>query len=126
MNTKIKKLISFLSLEARTNSLNCVIGYLNSLDLSEDANWNELLKHIIKFDYTIIEIFNRDNNTDLLKEYGIILNNIYIFINEEYVVDFINEAPFNNNRVANINNFAIYLQARRLLLNEYEKNKGGS
>ena len=73
-----------------------------------------------------MDIFERDACTDLLKQYSIIFNNCYNFINEEKPISFIKEAAFNNVRVANIQDYTAYLVARRLLLNEYEKNKGVS
>ena len=127
MNNELKKLLSFLILEPRTNTLNCFIGYMNLLNTTEEKiTWSHIIDYIISFDKATMDIFERDACTDLLKQYSIIFNNCYNFINEEKPISFIKEAAFNNVRVANIQDYTAYLVARRLLLNEYEKNKGVS
>ena len=125
MNNKLKRLISFLTLDARINSLNCFIGYLTSLEIKNDA-WQYIIDSIIEFDKSILNIFEKDKNETKLKEYGIIINKSYTFISEEFCIGFLKEAAFNNSRVANIKDYNAYVLARRLLLNEYEKNKGVS
>jgi hypothetical protein len=127
MNPKVNKLLSFLTLQPRTNALNCFIGYVNLLNfVDEEITWDHVIDYIINIDKAVLDIFEKDINKDLLKQYGVIFNDCYNFINEEEPISFIKEAAFNNVRVANIQDYTAYLVARRLLLNEYEKDKGVS
>lgn len=125
MNIHIKKLITFLTLEPRTDVVSCLIGYLNSLDVVE-YTIPELINYLIVFDKAIMRLFEEDNNEARLKDYSILLNKCYSFINAEYSISFIKQPAFDDNRVANIKDYKRYVLVRGLSLNEYEANKGVS
>jgi hypothetical protein len=122
MNINIKKLITFLTLEVRNNNVNTIIGYLNSVN-DQKGDWQFVVTKLIQLDLAITELLQKelenDISTESLKTYGKTFNNCYSFINEELKLSFINEAPFNNTRVANIQDFNVYILARKTWLKDY-------
>lgn len=126
MNKYIRRLISFLLLEPRTREIEVVIGYITSIKNTEFLEWPPLLELIINLDLTIIKLLSNNLVDSQLKNYSVVFNNIYNFINEEYTISFLQLAPFNNERVASIKDYNIYILARETKLNEYKSNKGVS
>lgn len=134
MNSSIKKLISYVRLQDdNSEEVNTLIGYLTTLyKVDEDRlHWSYIINKLIDVDLRIIDLTELDledvNNVNKIKRYGILFNKCYSFINDDgYIISFINEAPFNNARVANISDYNVYILARRTYLNEYEeyKNRG--
>lgn len=126
MNKYIRRLISFLLLEPRTREIEVVIGYITSIKNTEFLEWAPLLESIINLDLTIIKLLSNNLVESQLKNYSVVFNNIYNFINYEYAISFLQLAPFNNERVASIRDYNVYILARETKLNEYKSNKGVS
>lgn len=126
MNKYIRRLISFLLLEPRTREIEVVIGYITSIKNGEFLEWAPLLESIINLDLTIIKLLSNNLVESQLKNYSVVFNNIYNFINYEYAISFLQLAPFNNERVASIRDYNVYILARETKLNEYKSNKGVS
>lgn len=121
MNINIKKVITFLTLEVRNDYVSIVIGYLNSIS-DVEGNWLYVVNELVKLDLAITKLLQEelDDNTEKLKAYGKTFNNCYNFINEEFNISFIKEAAFNNSRVDNIQDFNIYILARKTWLKDYK------
>lgn len=126
MNKYAKRLISFLLLEPRTKEVEVVIGYIDSIKNTEFLEWPPLLELIINLDLSIVKLLSNNLVESKLKSYSFIFNNIYKFINDEYAISFLQSAPFNNQRVASIRDYNIYILARETNLNEYKINKENS
>ncbi len=126
MNKYIKSLISFLILQPRTLENNVFIGYINSLNSNNKiySNWSDLLQDLISFDLSILDLIEKDLNTNKLIAYASILNKSYNFINDEFEFSFANTGAFNIERLASIKDYNKFMLARRTRINEYEKNKG--
>lgn len=121
MNINIKKLITYLTLEVRNDYVNTIIGYLNSISNNE-GDWSYVVNKLVRLDLTITKLLEQelDSNTENLKAYGKTFNNCYNFINDEFNISFINEAPFNNVRVNSIKDFNTYILARNTWLKDYK------
>jgi hypothetical protein len=122
MNINIKKLITFLTLQVRNSYVNTIIGYLNSVN-HQEGDWQFVVTRVvIPFDLAILKLLEADleNSNKAIKEYSKVFNDCYNFINEEFNISFIEEAPLNNNRVDSIQSFNNYILARRTLLKEYK------
>jgi hypothetical protein len=120
-NINIKKLISLLTLEVRNVCINSVIGYLNSI-INEEGDWKYVTNKLIILDLKVLNLIklNLENKKEVLKDYSKIFNNCYNFINQEFNISFINEAPFNNERVIAIKDFNNYILARQTYLEKFK------
>lgn len=121
MNINIKKLISLLTLEVRNVCINSVIGYLNSI-INEEGDWKYVTNKLIILDLKVLSLIklNLESKKEVLKDYSKIFNNCYNFINQEFSISFINEAPFNNERVIAIKDFNNYILARQTYLEKFK------